>query len=157
MPFQERHGRATLFEIEHYDSVREVQATTLDRVLDEAGVDPVQLLKLEAEGAEPEVLAGASAHLSRIDYIAADLGPERGVSQEAMAPAVIAGQRGSWGITGWLLVSGEAGGAAGVSAEIRHCGNPIEESPRLSRQSMRNGDLTATLAAGEYDGRRIRL
>ncbi len=81
---------STLFEIEHYDSVREVQATTLDRVLDEAGVDRVRLLKLEAEGAEPEVLTGASAHLSRIDYIAADLGPERGVSQEATAPAVIA-------------------------------------------------------------------
>ncbi|MFO1269034.1 MAG: FkbM family methyltransferase [Rubrivivax sp.] len=82
-------GDSTVFEIAGYTSVREVKATTLDRILDESGVGRVRLVKLEAEGAEPEILDGARRWLERIDYIAADLGPERGVSQESTAPAVI--------------------------------------------------------------------
>jgi FkbM family methyltransferase len=41
----------------------------------------IALLKLEAEGAEPEVLEGAAKLLDRIDAIAADLGPERGAER----------------------------------------------------------------------------
>lgn len=82
-------GDSTVFEIPGYTSVREARATTLDRVLDESGVERVRLVKLEAEGAEPEILDGAQRWLERIDYIAADLGPERGMTQESTAPAVI--------------------------------------------------------------------
>jgi FkbM family methyltransferase len=39
----------------------------------------IKLLKLEAEGAEPEVLQGACEILNNIEYIAADVGPERGI------------------------------------------------------------------------------
>ena len=38
----------------------------------------IRLLKIEAEGFEPEVLAGASEAISRTEYIAIDAGPERG-------------------------------------------------------------------------------
>jgi len=49
----------------------------------------IKLFKLEAEGAEPEILVGASTVLERIDYISADVGFERGVSQEStLAPVV---------------------------------------------------------------------
>ena len=41
----------------------------------------MRLLKLEAEGAEPEVLQGALGLLSLVDYISADLGPERGKAE----------------------------------------------------------------------------
>lgn len=41
----------------------------------------IKLLKLEAEGAEPEVLDGASKILDRIEYISADVGFERGIEQ----------------------------------------------------------------------------
>ncbi len=41
------------------------------------GIDHVRLLKIEAEGSEPEVLAGAASVLDRVDYIAVDMGPER--------------------------------------------------------------------------------
>jgi FkbM family methyltransferase len=37
----------------------------------------IRLLKLEAEGAEPEVLEGALEILRNIDYLSADVGPER--------------------------------------------------------------------------------
>ena len=40
------------------------------------------LLKLEAEGAEPEVIYGANKTLINLNYIAADLGPERGFNEE---------------------------------------------------------------------------
>ncbi len=39
---------------------------------------PIKLFKLEAEGAEPEVLEGIEGILANIKYISADVGPERG-------------------------------------------------------------------------------
>jgi FkbM family methyltransferase len=43
----------------------------------------VKVLKLEAEGAEPEVLEGLGDKLRLIEYISADLGPERGIKCES--------------------------------------------------------------------------
>lgn len=54
---------------------------TLDSLLSEMNVSEIDLLKLEAEGAEPEVLLGAEKTLKITKYITADLGPERGVKQ----------------------------------------------------------------------------
>lgn len=48
----------------------------------------IKFLKLEAEGAEPEILIGAVNSPPHIEYIAADLGPERGLSQENTVVAV---------------------------------------------------------------------
>ena len=42
----------------------------------------VKMLKLEAEGAEPEILEGLGNKLNLIEYISADLGFERGVKCE---------------------------------------------------------------------------
>ena len=57
------------------------------RRLDDYITRPVRLLKLEAEGAEPEILEGIGEKLPLIDYIAADLGFERGVEREStLAP-----------------------------------------------------------------------
>ena len=49
----------------------------------------IKLLKLEAEGGEPEILLGAREKLKLIDYIAADLGFERGQNQESTMVPVI--------------------------------------------------------------------
>jgi FkbM family methyltransferase len=60
-----------------------VEATRLDDYI----TGPVRLLKLEAEGAEPEILDGIGEKLPLIHYIAADLGFERGVEREStLAP-----------------------------------------------------------------------
>ena len=49
----------------------------------------IKLLKLEAEGAEPEVIQGCDKILADIEFIAADLGEERGKEQEStMAPVI---------------------------------------------------------------------
>ena len=58
-----------------------VQAMALDE-LAELPDGPIKLLKLEAEGAEPEIIDGMTKSLSRISFIAVDMGPERGVSKE---------------------------------------------------------------------------
>jgi FkbM family methyltransferase len=42
----------------------------------------IKLLKVEAEGAEPEILEGAEAVLPQVEYIAVDCGPERSTSKE---------------------------------------------------------------------------
>ena len=60
-----------------FDSKIDIKCDRLDNLLSDN--KNVKLLKLEAEGAEPEVLDGASTILRNIEYISADLGPERGV------------------------------------------------------------------------------
>jgi FkbM family methyltransferase len=56
--------------------------------LDELEFRKIRLFKVEAEGAEIEVLMGAEKILKNIDYISADLGPERGMDQKNTIPAV---------------------------------------------------------------------
>jgi FkbM family methyltransferase len=78
---------SSVFEVEGFTGKTRVPTLTLDAALAELGIDRVRLLKLEAEGAEPEILAGADESLHRIEYITADLGPERGVRKETtLAP-----------------------------------------------------------------------
>jgi len=80
---------SSVFETAGTTEVKEVKAVRLDTLLSASNVSRVRLLKLEAEGAEPEILEGAESWLSRIDYIAADLGPERGLKQQQTATPAI--------------------------------------------------------------------
>ena len=73
----------------NFKEEKQVPATTIDALLARMHCPRLRLLKLEAEGAEPEILQGALASLARIDYIAADLGPERGLNQDETATPVI--------------------------------------------------------------------
>lgn len=66
-----------------YDERIDVPVARLDRFID----NEVKLLKVEAEGAEPEVLMGLGGKLDLIHYITADVGYERGVrSESTLAP-----------------------------------------------------------------------
>ena len=61
-----------------------VEAVTLDSVIDIAHLSEVPgtvILKVEAEGAEPEVLQGARETLACVDYVTVDCGQERGVQK----------------------------------------------------------------------------
>jgi FkbM family methyltransferase len=64
-----------------------VEAARLDTLLEHRG--RVRLLVGDAEGAEPEVLVGASAALKRIDYVSLDCGPERNGQPTAAECAAI--------------------------------------------------------------------
>jgi len=59
--YQERGGRddSSLIEPARYDSKAEVETLTLESFCAQQGIDKIKVLKLEAEGAEPEVLMGA--------------------------------------------------------------------------------------------------
>jgi FkbM family methyltransferase len=76
---------SSLIEPPEYDERVRVPTRRLDGLL--AGRN-IRLLKLEAEGAEPEAIAGCEALLGNIDYISADLGFERGVGQSSTLAAV---------------------------------------------------------------------
>ena len=61
-----------------------VQAITLDCAMDFtylAQVHGTVVLKIEAEGAEPEALIGAKDTLTYVDYVTVDCGSERGVEK----------------------------------------------------------------------------
>ena len=68
-----------------YERIVKVPVRRLDSLLPDRRI---KLLKLEAEGAETEVILGASGILDNIDYISADVDWERGVEQETTLPAV---------------------------------------------------------------------
>ncbi|WP_234998860.1 FkbM family methyltransferase [Ruegeria sp. AU67] len=82
------HADSSLFKPETVDDVIAVEKRTLDSaLLSFDNSSPIRLLKIEAEGMEPEVLAGAAEALSRAEYVAVDAGPERG--GENTVPAVV--------------------------------------------------------------------
>jgi FkbM family methyltransferase len=78
-----RSADSSIFETDGYDKVIIVPTLRLDDLLDRYGLDQIKLFKLEAEGAEPEILLGATRALPHIEFISADLGPERGLAQES--------------------------------------------------------------------------
>lgn len=65
------------------------QARTLDEMAEDLGIQEVTLLKMDAEGAEPEVLMGASKVLARTQAVAIDTGPERNGEETHQACADI--------------------------------------------------------------------
>lgn len=73
---------SSLIEPLKYTQKIKVLTTTLNDYVKKNNINKIKLLKLEAEGAEPEILMGAEEVLHQIQYIAADGGPERGIKQE---------------------------------------------------------------------------
>ncbi|AAQ00321.1 MULTISPECIES: FkbM family methyltransferase [Prochlorococcus] len=73
----------------NYSSSYEVEVVKLDTFYNETlQGKKIKLLKLEAEGFEPEVLLGGRTLLKNTEYIAADLGPERGLTNECTVAEV---------------------------------------------------------------------
>lgn len=77
-------GDSSIFEPAEFEGVTAVTARKLDDVVRENGFGGrrIKLLKVEAEGAEPEILEGAGDTLNLTEYVAVDAGPERGVDKE---------------------------------------------------------------------------
>ena len=66
-----------------YSHVKKISTSRLEDIYKIKNGSLIKLLKLEAEGAEPEVLLGCGSLLENIEYISADLGYERGVNEES--------------------------------------------------------------------------
>ena len=73
---------SSLVEPPSYTEVVDVEVVRLDNLCNELGIKKIKLLKLEAEGYEPEILNGASGVLNAIEYVAVDGGYERGKGNE---------------------------------------------------------------------------
>lgn len=69
-------------------TVSTVPTTTLQQLVDAQRIEHIKLLKIEAEGAEPEILAGGANILARVAFCTVDCGPERGASAAHVIPAV---------------------------------------------------------------------
>ena len=68
---------SSLVEPPSYTQVIDVEVVRLDNLCNELGINKIKLLKLEAEGYEPEILNGAAGILDFIEYVAVDGGYER--------------------------------------------------------------------------------
>ncbi len=70
---------SSLFKPLSSDKVITVDVALLDQFLEDLGGPmDIRLLKVEAEGMEPEILRGAQKTLKNVEYLAVDAGPERG-------------------------------------------------------------------------------
>lgn len=71
----------------YFGSDSSVEVNT--KALDSFKYPQIKLLKIEAEGAELEVLQGSVDTLSNVEYISVDYGPERGVNSESTSPEIV--------------------------------------------------------------------
>lgn len=76
---------SSIIEPKTFNSRTMVSAVRLDEEL----FSTVFLIKVEAEGAEPEVLQGAIKLLPKTHYVVVDVGPERGKFEEVTRDAVV--------------------------------------------------------------------
>ena len=94
VPFYQANvtGDSSIFDGTKDAKMSQRPATTLDELLSKdilyQAKGRIKLLKLEAEGAEPEILEGADKILPTVEYITADCGPERGPAHENTVIAV---------------------------------------------------------------------
>ena len=70
---------SSIIEPKFFDKKISIEAKRLENYIH----SNIKCLKLEAEGAEYEILEGIGSKLKYIEYITADLGFERGLSQES--------------------------------------------------------------------------
>ena len=68
--------------INEYTKKIKVQTTTLDEEIKKIQ-NKIKLIKIEAEGFEPEILEGLSKYINHVEYITVDCGFERGILKES--------------------------------------------------------------------------
>jgi len=89
--YKPEFGDSSLVEMSDYLFKYDVKVNTFETFIIENNLQnrKIKLLKVEAEGFEPEIIYGIGDFLNNIEYITADLGFERGINQETTAPQVL--------------------------------------------------------------------
>ena len=72
----------SIIEISNYSEVTEVTTITLDDIIGSIK-KKIKLIKIEAEGGEPEVLLGLKKEIHNVEYITVDCGFERGLEKKS--------------------------------------------------------------------------
>lgn len=78
----EKEADSSVIKPIRFDSIKTIKVSKLDDYIDEKKIDKIKLLKVEAEGFEPEILKGCERNINKFSYIAIDGGNERGINQE---------------------------------------------------------------------------
>lgn len=76
-------GDSSLFPMEGSVASFQIDVRSLDSFAAQVKLPPLAILKIEAEGAEPEILSGAANTLKTTRYVTVDCGFERGFKQES--------------------------------------------------------------------------
>ena len=85
---KDEFGDSSIIEPLDYQEKITIETITLDHLISEIN-SSVKLIKLEAEGAEPEILNGLTKYLKNVEYLTIDVGYERGVNSEStLAPCI---------------------------------------------------------------------
>ena len=77
---------SSIIEPKKFDSTIIIHAKRLDSI---DLPQRIKLLKIEGEGAEPEILLGSESILDRVEYISVDSGPERGTKEDSTSASVL--------------------------------------------------------------------
>ena len=75
-------GDSSIIEINNYSKIISIETMILSKIIREIN-KKVKLIKLEAEGYEPEILEGLKNFIHNVEYITIDCGFERGVDQKS--------------------------------------------------------------------------
>jgi len=81
-------GDSSILEPPVYTHTIDVEVVRVDTLAEQLGLKQIKLLKIEAEGFEPEILTGARGAFSIIEYISVDGGYERGLQSEQTFTAI---------------------------------------------------------------------
>lgn len=87
------YSDSSIIEIKDYEKIITIQTITLDELIDEINnkiieirKKKIKLIKIDAEGGEPEVLLGLCKNLVNVQYITIDCGFERGAEKKSTLP-----------------------------------------------------------------------
>lgn len=76
---------SSLFRCDSSEESQLIEVKRLDSVMNSlSDVKRIKLLKVDGEGAEPEILFGATDTIKKVDYISVDVGPERHGQQNTL-------------------------------------------------------------------------
>ena len=75
-------GDSSIIPINNYTKKITIETTTLDKEIDKIQ-KKIKIIKVEAEGFEPEILQGLKKYLKYVEYITIDCGFERGIEQKS--------------------------------------------------------------------------
>jgi len=83
-------GDSGVYQTEIDQKSIKIPAVRLDSYVNSLdGIGVIRLIKIEAEGAEPEVILGSKGVLERTNYISVDAGPERGSEKRSTLVPVL--------------------------------------------------------------------
>ncbi len=79
-------GDSSILPISSYEKKIKINTTTLDEIISKIN-KKIKIIKIEAEGYEPEILEGLKQFMNYVEYITIDCSYERGVNEETTITA----------------------------------------------------------------------